>query len=121
MQSPQSPAVRRMRFPLTARPPLRALYKEPCCETLKWSGPRTLALPAALALRAVSLGVGPFRARWALLWPMPSTPSANVTKLTDYLWLVESAVLGTGAAMLIFNGMPVLGAAVAIVACLEDD
>lgn len=52
---------------------------------------------------------------------MPSTPSANVTKLTDYLWLVESAVLGTGAAMLIFNGMPVLGAAVAIVACLEDD
>ena len=76
---------------------LRALYKEPSCETLKWGGPRTLALPAALALRAVLPGGGPFRARWALLRPMSSTPSAGVTKLTNYLWLVESAVLGTGA------------------------
>lgn len=39
----------------------------------------------------------------------------------DYVWLLESTSLGVVATMLIFNGMPLLGATVAFVACLEDD
>jgi len=49
---------------------------------------------------------------------MLSTLRSSVTKAIDgdFMWLIESVVLGTGAALLIFNGMPVVGAAVAIVA-----
>jgi hypothetical protein len=52
----------------------------------------------------------------------PTRPSTifNGGDAGDYVWLVESVLLGTGAAMLIFNGMPLLGATVAFVACLED-
>lgn len=39
----------------------------------------------------------------------------------DHAWALEAVSLGVVASMLMFNGMPLLGATVAVVACLEDD
>jgi hypothetical protein len=40
---------------------------------------------------------------------------------TDYTWALEAMSLGVLASVLIFNGMPVVGAAVAVFGCLEED